>query len=162
MTTDPRCHSAERLVPPPPLPHVSRNALRRVRDVLPIPTECRYCQSRVSLVKNDEIYGRTYGDWPYAYLCRTCNAYVGLHPHTDLPLGILADQDLRLARQRNKAIFLHLVKVSHSTRNEAYAWLADELGIPHMHCHWGWFDDEQCRQAGNICRHALSKLGETV
>lgn len=158
MSIDPRAHSECKLLAPKPLPYVSRKALKRVKNPLPAPTECPYCGpgSRVFLVNNSAIYnGRSYGDWPFAYLCRSCGAYVGLHPDTDLPLGTLADRELRLARSENKAHFNALMKKLGLSRNEAYQSLAEQMGISVEDCHWGWFDLDQCKRAGRICQENL-------
>ncbi|MGU1892195.1 hypothetical protein ACSEO2_29510, partial [Pseudomonas aeruginosa] len=66
---DPRANSLEKLVPPAPLPHVSRGALKRIKHPQPIPIGCPHCGGLVRLVSNRVIYGREYGDWPYAYAC---------------------------------------------------------------------------------------------
>lgn len=153
---DPRANSTQRIVPPTPLPVVSRHALRRVKDALPIPTTCNCCSgTRVQLVEHAEIYdGRSFGDWPYAYLCRDCGAYVGLHRATDLPLGTLADKPLRDARKTCKAPFEQIWR-DHMTRVEAYAWLASQLGIPGEQCHFGMFDIDRCHQARKACQQYL-------
>lgn len=155
---DARAFHENKLVPPAPLPHLSRKALKRVKDPLPAPTDCRYCGMDVELVSNAEIYGREYGDWPYAYLCRCCDAYVGVHPHTDIPLGVLADRFLRSARKAHKRYFLDLQRRANWSRKEAYTFLAGELGIPVSSCHWGWFEIEDCEKAGAICRNKLEEL----
>lgn len=155
---DPRAFSEEPLAPPFPLPHVSRKALKRVKSPLPTPEECRYCWSAVALVNHGEIYGREYGDWPYAYLCRSCGAYVGVHPNTDIPLGTLANEALRLARNTHKSDFIELQKAAFWSRHEAYQFLADALGIELVRCHWGWFEIDQCEQAGQVCREKLKEL----
>lgn len=154
---DPRAYSEERLVPPEPLPYVSRKALRRVKDPIPRPSHCRYCgpDTRVELVSNSEIYGREYGDWPYAYKCEHCDSYIGVHPNTDIPLGLLADADLRNARKKYKPLFMDLQKKRRWSRKEAYHWLAAKMGIPVSHCHWGWFEKNQCEEAGEICAKEL-------
>ncbi len=36
-------------------------------------------------------------------------------------------------------------------RAGAYAWLAEQMGLPFEHCHMGMFDEEQCRQAIAVC-----------
>ncbi|MFO6263407.1 hypothetical protein ACLBVP_35510, partial [Pseudomonas aeruginosa] len=61
---DPRANSLEKLVPPAPLPHVSRGALKRIKHPQPIPSGCPHCGGLVRLVSNRVIYGREYGDWP--------------------------------------------------------------------------------------------------
>lgn len=116
---DLRALSTKKLDAPHPLPHVSRKALKRIKDALPKPTACNCCSAPVELVENSEIYnGRSFGDWPYAYLCRSCGAYVGLHPDTDLPLGTLADKRLRDARKVSKAPF-EMIWRDYMTRTEA-------------------------------------------
>ena len=160
---DPRCLSTKKLKAPPPLPFVSRRALKRVRERLAIPTVCNCCGGSVRLVNNMEIYnGTEYGDWPYAYRCEHCGAYVGLHPQTDLPLGTMADHATRSARKQKK-LFIHLTK-SHfkGSRDAAYQWLADSMGIEKRMCHWGVFTIEQCNQAATIIERFISETGREV
>lgn len=148
MSIDIRANSLDKIVPPEPLPHVSRRALKRVAHPFAIPTECRYCADTVDLVENSAIYnGRTYGDWPYAYLCGGCRAYVGLHPDTDLPLGTLADKRTRDARNACKKTFEAIWRDKHMSRTKAYAWLAEQMGISVDACHFGLFEPEQCQAA---------------
>lgn len=152
---DPRAKSSEKIKPPHPLPLVSRSALKRVKDYMPPPTLCPYCNGPVSLVSNDAIYGRQYGKWPYAYLCRPCDAHVGLHPATDLPLGTLANGELREARKRSKSAFIVLMSRRGWERSQAYAWLSGRMGIPVKETHFGMFDLERARMAGAVCVAAL-------
>jgi hypothetical protein len=123
----------------------SRRATARVTNPLPQPTTCPYCPGSVSIVNNEEIYGRPYGEWPWAFLCGGCGAYVGLHPFTGIPLGTLADAPTREARKRAKAAFNPLWQTRLMTRKEAYAWLAKMLGLASVDvCHIGWFDVATC------------------
>lgn len=160
MSIDPRAHNLDKIVPPAPLPHVSRRALLRVKDPIAIPTACRYCDSSVELVENSAIYnGRTFGDWPYAYLCDCCGAYVGLHPDTDLPLGTLADKRTRDARNATKKTFEAIWRDRHMSRTQAYAWLAGKLGISVAECHFGLFEPDQCRAAEAFAQEYLANPG---
>ncbi|MDE2472755.1 MAG: hypothetical protein KGL35_29540 [Bradyrhizobium sp.] len=117
---------------------------------LPVPTKCQYCGGDVDVVKNSAIYGKEYGEWPWAYLCRGCKAYVGMHPFTGIPLGTLADAPTREARMRAKDAFNPLWQSERMTRREAYAWLAAQLGIALDTCHVGWFDIATCERVVEI------------
>ena len=129
----------------------SRKATARVKNPLPVPTACNCCGAPVELVPNSAIYGRAYGDWPWAYLCNGCGAYVGLHPFTAIPLGTLADAPMREARKRAKAAFNPLWQNGQMTRSDAYAWLAGAMGIADKEqCHIGWFDAAQCNQVVSV------------
>lgn len=133
----------------------SRRAVARVKNPLPAPIDCRLCGGEVEIVNNSEIYGRSYGDWPWAYRCRNCGAYVGMHPYTAIPLGTLADGATRDARRRAKDVFNPLWQQGSMTRTEAYTWLASHLGVAVAACHIGWFDVEMCEQVVTIIRKEM-------
>ncbi|WP_341959237.1 zinc-finger-containing protein [Pseudomonas sp. RC10] len=145
MSIDPRAHSSERIPAPEPLPHVSRRALKRVTNPLPVPTHCRYCGGHVELINNSRIYRREYGE-----------AYVGLHPSTDIPLGTLATAALRKDRNDSKAIFHKLKEQRGFSRSLAYQWLAGKMGITVDKCHFGWFDQDECALAAKLCTEDLA------
>lgn len=130
----------------------SRTATARVTNPLPQPTTCHYCSGKVSIVNNDKIYGSSYGEWPWAFLCDGCGAYVGLHPFTSIPLGTLADAPTREARKRAKDAFNPLWRTRLMTRREAYAWLAKMLGINVDECHIGWFDEATCKRVVEVVK----------
>lgn len=157
LGVDPRSQSKTPLKAPAPLPHVSRRALARVRDRIEPPTACHCCGGPVKLTNNRDIYnGQSFGDWPYVYRCAQCQAYVGLHPDTDLPLGIMADRQTIQARKEAKTVFQRVVLVRHSRdRNAGYAWLARALEIPTSVCHFGMFDHARALAARDACRSAL-------
>ena len=131
-----------------------QKSINSVPNPLPIPNICCHCGSNVTLVDNAQIYGKPYGNWPYAYLCSSskCFSYVGLHPYTLIPLGSLATASMRNARKKAKAVFNPLWESGNMTRSEAYIWLAGELGIINTEeCHIGWFDVETCNKVITIC-----------
>ena len=130
----------------------SHSATTRVKNPMPAPTGCPYCGANVELVNNSEIYGRSYGEWPWAYSCCSCDAYVGLHPQTAIPLGTLADAPTRAARKSAKDAFNPLWQQGAMSRSAAYAWLAAQLGIADVNaCHIGWFDIKTCARAVAAC-----------
>ena len=139
----------------------SKRATARVKNPLPMPTECPCCNDWntgkpstgcIEVVSNDEIYGRLYGDWPYAVICHNCEAYVGLHPFTNIPLGTLADAPIRHARKTCKEPFEALHRTGKLTRSDAYQKLADKLGIDVGECHFGWFSIDMCKKAESAAR----------
>ncbi len=126
--------------------HPSAKATNRVLNVLPAPT-VHECGAAIEIAHHTQVYGREYSDWPWMYLCRQCDAMVGMHPFTNIPLGTLADSVLRKTRQACKQPFELLWTAKRMTRDEAYASLATHLGIAVETCHFGWFDAEMCGRA---------------
>lgn len=128
-----------------------RHAIARVRDKLPAPALCRYCLGAVKIVSyapGAEVYGGPrYWEWPWVYACTGCDAYIGMHPFTDIPLGTLADAPTRQARHRCKAVFDRLHAEGNIHRRKAYRLLAEQLGISVRECHFGWFDPGMCERA---------------
>ena len=133
---------------------VYKLSVEKVKNPLPVPTICPNCSSSVELISNSKIYRKEIGEGPFAYRCTgsECQSYVGIHPKTDIPLGTLADEKTRKARSAAKAIFQPMWEIDGFTKDSAYAWLAEKMGIKHEHCHVGWFNFEQCNQVIEICK----------
>lgn len=122
--------------------------------------DCPYCGQAAVFVDSSEVYhGRSYG---MIYLCRPCEAWVGVHKGTDRPLGRLANRDLRQAKMAAHAAFDPFWKNGVMVRSTAYRWLAEKLEIDPQDCHIGMFDEAQCWRVVSVCnRHrsnALKKL----
>lgn len=156
---DPRAFSNDPMPVTPPLPYICRESLKKVKHALPIPSNC-HCGGKVELVSELEVYGRNYSSWPYAYVCRSCAARVGLHPNTDLPLGFLCGPETRQARVKCKESFERIWTARLKTRNEAYKWLSREMNIPPHRCHIGMFDISQCEEAKRICDELLARYSK--
>lgn len=120
-------------------------------DRAPIPTHCPYCNSNVCLVNNSEIYnGKSYGDWPYAYICFKCDAYVGLHKTTLIPLGSMANAELRELRKLSKGMFFDWMYEKKMNRTMGYSTLAKMMNIPKHKCHFGMFSNEDCEKVMSL------------
>lgn len=111
---------------------------------------CDYCGSRAKLVDSNVIYGRSYGK---IYLCEKCGAYVGVHKGTDVPLGRLANAELRYWKMQAHAAFDPLWKYGKfkGFRKVAYGWLSDQLSLPPEKTHIGMFDVDQCKKVIEVC-----------
>lgn len=134
---------------------------KRVTNPLPVPTICPHCQAAVELVNNKAIYGREFGEWPWAYRCvnTVCDSYVGIHPRTDIPIGTLANKPMRQARKLAKAAFAPLWEKQGMDKSAAYAWMAEKMGIADVnHAHVGWFGIDQCNKLIEICNTHLKGI----
>ncbi|WP_087864096.1 zinc-finger-containing protein [Comamonas thiooxydans] len=134
-----------------------KTAEARVTNPLPAPTVCPHCCSAVEIVGNEEIYGKPYGKYPWAYRCKsyTCDSYVGMHPFTNIPLGTLANRTLREARKRVKEQFNPIWQGRLTSRRNCYEALARAMNMPPSQCHFGWFNLEQCERAEKILLKGL-------
>lgn len=110
-------------------------------DSYPVPDFCPYCGSFVVFTSNAAVYGKEYGNGK-CYKCASCDAYVGVHTGTTIPLGRLADQRLRSFKKMAHRQFDAAWKSGKTTRSRAYKCLAYFLGIPLHECHIGWFDEK--------------------
>lgn len=127
-------------------------------DLIPIPKKCRYCGSSVVFTSNAEIYGKEYGNGK-CYLCRNCKAFVGVHTGTNIPLGTLANDELRKARKQAHNLFDKLWKepTRIMTRFNAYKWLSKKMNLKQSDTHIALFEIEQCKTVIELVKN---KIGE--
>lgn len=131
---------------------------------------CPYCHKPAEYTDSACVYGgRSYG---MIYLCRPCEAWVGVHDGTDTPLGRLANKELRQWKMKAHAAFDPLWQRKleirrqergpgyrkHYARGSGYKWLAVQLGIPVEDCHIGMFDVEMCQRVVALCQPYADKL----
>lgn len=127
---------------------------------------CPYCDKPAVLVTGAAIYphrpdlfGKKF------WQCKPCEAHVGCHEagkgegDGTKPLGRLANAELRKWKSRAHSLFDPLWKTRTMRRKEAYAWLAQSLGISAANCHIGMFDVDQCKRTVEVC--ATRKDGVT-
>ena len=112
---------------------------------------CDYCGKPAQYVNSAVVYnGRDYG---MIYYCPDCQAWVGVHRGTDKPKGRLANKELRNYKRGAHRVFDRIWRGKSSfTRRAAYAWLAEEMGLPVEKTHIGMFDVDQCKQVIKICK----------
>lgn len=112
---------------------------------------CPYCGRRAEYVDSEVVYGVSYG---MIYLCRSCLAYVGVHKGTSKPLGRLANAELRRWKKEAHAAFDPIWEYGRfkRRRNDAYAWLAEKMGLPPEDTHIGMFDVSECKRVIKIMK----------
>lgn len=114
---------------------------------------CPYCGAVAEAVWGKSIFRNVPALWqrPF-YRCAPCDAHVGCHAGTWVPLGTLANAALREWRRAAHQAFDPLWRDRHMTRREAYAWLQAQLDLTQEACHIGRFTERQCRSAISACR----------
>ncbi len=112
------------------------------------PQRCPFCNSRVSLIDSAKVFGCDYG---FIYLCDRfphCDARVRCHPKTIIPMGTLADKELRKWRSLVHRKFDPLWRSGvFSNRQAAYKWLSKVMRLPLEKTHVAMFDIRQCQRA---------------
>lgn len=117
---------------------------------------CDYCDRPAELASGAEVYPhrkelRSRQFWR----CTNCDAWVGCHLPAaaggvgdgTVPLGNLANAELRQWRTTVKTFLDAMWKSKAMSRTEAYAWLAAKLAIPAHDCQVARMPLEQCRAA---------------
>jgi hypothetical protein len=131
-----------------------QSARSRERESAGAPT-CPHCARPAELVAGADVYPHRLDlAEKKVWRCLPCDARVGCHDGTDIPLGTLAGPALRSARWRAHAAFDRLWKREHGgtmRRAEAYAWLAGQLGVEVEACHIGQFDEAWCERVVAAC-----------
>ena len=70
---------------------------------------CPYCGGETAYIDSCRVYGRSYG---MMYICRPCDAWVGVHKGTDKALGRLANKELREAKKEAHFWFDKIAKTN--------------------------------------------------
>jgi len=109
---------------------------------------CPYCSSTIIYRSADGIY-RDNSKRVMLYVCSNypeCDAYVRVHEGTNIPVGTLANQPLRLLRKQAHDRFNRLYLSGRMSRDDAYAWLAGVLDAPPSHAHIGRLSEYYCKR----------------
>ena len=121
--------------------------------------KCPYCGKDAALVTGDKIYPHRPDLYDRNFwLCAACDAYVGCHKkgaHVrnagksdgTLPLGCLANAELRKWRSLVHSILDPLWQTKKLKRRDVYRILAKHLNIRISQCHVGLFNEDRCKQA---------------
>ena len=119
---------------------------------------CPKCGAMAILRPASEIYGdprRT----DRLYVCSNypkCRSYVSTYPGTNVPMGVLADGDLRNLRIQAHRKFDEVWKTGIMSRENAYRWMADRLGISMRDAHIAMFGEYRCRELIRECEQVLA------
>ena len=109
---------------------------------------CPYCGSPAILRSADGIY-RDNNKNTMLYVCKNypeCDAYVRVHTGTTIPVGSLANHELRTLRRTAHQYFDQLYLSGMMSKQDAYQWLADLLSAPLSKAHIGYLGEYYCME----------------
>ena len=117
--------------------------------------KCPYCGASAhlrpasALGKTGTVYnGRRF------YVCARyplCDSYVEAHKASGLPMGALANKDLRRRRQEAHRAMERLWVQGYMTRSEAYRYIQTQMGLPPEDAHIGKFSEYRCDEVIRLC-----------
>ena len=109
---------------------------------------CPYCGAPVIYRSAEGIYKENHLD-AMLYVCSKypkCDAYVRVHARTKIPVGSLANKELRNLRRIAHQYFDQLYLTRLMTKEAAYEWLSDLLCTPPSEAHIGYLGEYYCKE----------------
>lgn len=123
--------------------------------------KCPYCGSKAVLRDSTFVHPNARKTGDKVWVCSEyprCDSYVGCHSKTTIPLGRLANKELRELRKRAHQSFDPIWQSGLVSRKEAYAWLCDMLGLTYNSCHLALFGEDQCKKVIELCEKQTNEL----
>lgn len=108
---------------------------------------CPYCGGTVVYRSADGIYHDN-RKGTMLYVCShypECDAYVRVHAGTNIPVGSLANRELRTLRRTAHYYFDQLYQSGYMSKQDAYQWLADLIAAPLSEAHIGHLGEYYCK-----------------
>ena len=121
---------------------------------------CPYCGSTVEYRSADGIYHDN-SNGTMLYVCSRypeCDSYVRVHAGTKIPVGSLANHELRSLRRTAHHYFDQLYQSGYMSKQVAYQWLADLISAPLSEAHIGHLGEYYCKQVIEGSRELLKKI----
>ena len=120
---------------------------------------CPYCGSPVVYRSADGIYHDN-RKGTMLYVCSRypeCDSYVRVHAGTNIPVGSLANHELRSLRRTAHYYFDQLHESGYMSKQDAYQWLADLVMAPLSEAHIGHLGEYYCKQVIEESRKILNR-----
>lgn len=118
---------------------------------------CPYCGAKATLRPSSAVYGDAAKTDGYLYVCDRypkCDSYVGAHKKTKLPMGTLANGDLRNKRIQAHKAFDWMWKSGLMTKWQAYKWMQGKLDLSDEQAHIAMFSEYMCDRLIAECNKA--------
>lgn len=120
---------------------------------------CPYCGAKATLRPSSAVYGDAAKTDGYLYVCDRypkCDSYVGAHKKTKLPMGTLANGDLRNKRIQAHKAFDWMWKYGLMTKWQAYKWMQGKLDLSDEQAHIAMFSEYMCDRLIAECNKAYA------
>jgi hypothetical protein len=92
------------------------------------------------------------------YRCPSCKQYIGCHPNSIKPLGVIPTQEMKRARMIIHSMIDPLWKSGKISRGKLYRLIAKELGLREYHT--GWTKNiKQCRDTYRAVSKVINQIG---
>lgn len=109
---------------------------------------CPYCGAAARYQSADGIYHDNSRN-VMLYVCPNypeCDSYVRVHKGTKIPVGTMANKELRKLRKEAHDQFNKLYMYGYMTKDEAYRWLADIINTTELsNAHIGNMSEYYCK-----------------
>ena len=86
-----------------------------------------------------------------------CDSYVRVHAGTNIPVGSMANHELRTLRRTAHHYFDQLYESGYMSKQDAYQWLADLIMAPLSEAHIGHLGEYYCKQVIEESRKLLER-----
>ena len=123
--------------------------------------KCQYCGSQAYLRPASVLNKTEKADADAMfYVCArypVCDAYVTANAGNLMPMGTLANRQLRQKRRAAHVALNRLWQSNIMTRKEAYRWLQLQLGVEEEDAHIARFLDYRCDETIRLCESFVGK-----
>ena len=122
---------------------------------------CPYCGAKATLRPSSAVYGDAAKTDGFLYVCDRypkCDAYVAAHRKSRLPMGTLANGDLRHKRIEAHKAFDWMWKSGLMSKRQAYKWMQAKLGLSEEQAHIAKFGEYMCGQLIDACAQAYDNI----
>lgn len=121
--------------------------------------KCPYCRSQAYLRPASVLTNSgPVSEGDSYYVCARypfCDSYVKAHKFNKMPMGTLANRELRQKRRAAHIALQKLTDCGLMTRKETYRWLQTQMGITPEDAHIAKFSEQRCEQVIQLCNRFL-------
>ena len=134
-----------------------------MNDLKRVNIHCPNCGAKATLHPASYVYDNSRSAGSYLYVCNRypiCNSYVAAHRSTLLPMGSLADAELRHKRIQAHRAFDRLWRSGLMSKKEAYQWMQTEFGLHEEQAHIAQFGTYMCDRLIHACEQFRAPSAE--